>query len=588
MPKSLVPGAPATRRKRRIPALLLALPGVLCLASSAFAAPLSITSTLVVTNTNDTGAGSLRGVLTAAASGDTVVFDTGAFPAGQGTVIALTGPRIMINKNLTVQGPGAGAVTVSDSSDGILGVTGSNSAIITVRMSGLTLANGNGTSATSNGNGGGVYAFAANLTLTGCVFSGDKANGSGGAVSSSSGTLSLVNCTLSGNTAGVGGAVSSNGGTASLTNCTLSGNSTLAGGLGGGVYNNGTSLTLTNCTIVGNTAVGTQSSPGQGGGLYNRASAAGGTIVQSCILSGNSAATGPDASGSYTSGGSNIIGDPNGAAYGFTQTHDVVGVDPKLDPNGLKDNGGPTRTIGLLPSSPAVDGDYNGLTQTDQRGFGRPQGVRADIGAFELTAQAHILWTNPDGRATLWFINSDNSYGVIGAYGPYVDNGGVWKATAVATGPNGVSRILWNNPDGRSTLWFVNPDGSYGVTGAYGPYADNGGVWKAGAVSVGPDNVAHILWNNPDGRATLWFINSDNSYGVIGAYGPYGDKGGVWKATAVATGPNGVSRILWNNPDGRSTLWFVNPDGSYGVSGAYGPYADNGGVWKAAADSAGP
>ena len=582
MPKSLMLGAPANRRGRRIPALLLALPGVLCLASSAFAA------TLTVTNTSDTGTGSLRGVVAAAAPGDTVVFAAGAFPAGQGTVIALTGPRIVINKNLTVQGPGAGAVTVSDSSDGILGVTGSSSAVITVRISGLTLANGNGTSATSNGSGGGVYAFAANLTLTSCVFSNDKANGGGGAVSNSGGTLSLVNCTLSGNTAGVGGAVSSSGGTASLTNCTLSGNSTLAGGFGGGVYNNGTSLTLTNCTIAGNTATGTQNSPGQGGGLYNRASAAGGTIVQSCILSGNSAATGPDASGSYTSSGSNIIGDPNGAAYGFTGPHDLVYVNPKLDPNGLRGNGGPTPTIAILAGSPAVDADYNGLTQTDQRGFARPQGARSDIGAFELTPQTHILWHSPDGRATVWTVNADNSFSTSRAYGPYVDADGIWQAVALATGPDGVSRLLWRSPDGRATVWRVNADNSFSTSQAYGPYVDADGIWQATAISVGPDNIAHLLWHSPDGRATVWRINADNSFSTSQSYGPYVDANGIWQAVALATGPDGVSHLLWRSPDGRATIWRVNADNSFSTSQSYGPYVDGGGTWQAVADSAGP
>ena len=31
-----------------------------------------------------------------------------------------------------------------------------------------------------------------------------------------------------------------------------------------------------------------------------------------------------------------------------------VGVDPRLDPAGLRDYGGPTQTIALLPGSPAV------------------------------------------------------------------------------------------------------------------------------------------------------------------------------------------------------------------------------------------
>ena len=107
-------------------------------------------------------------------------------------------------------------------------------------------------------------------------------------------------------------------------------------------------------------------------------------------------------------------------------------MDPKLDPNGLRDNGGPAPTIAVLAGSPAVDADYNGLTTTDQRGFGAATGralrhrrVRAD---------------------------------------PPMPTSGLWQAVSVATGPNGVSRLLWTvNSDGREVLWYINPDGSHGL-----------------------------------------------------------------------------------------------------------------------------
>jgi hypothetical protein len=71
-----------------------------------------------------------------------------------------------------------------------------------------------------------------------------------------------------------------------------------------------------------------------------------------------------------------------------------------LDPSGLQNNGGPTQTIALLPTSPAVDAipvspvnyctDVTGMpVTTDQRGVSRPQGPACDIGAFELV-QANL------------------------------------------------------------------------------------------------------------------------------------------------------------------------------------------------------
>jgi len=605
---SLRPTAPAVRPGHRIPALLLILPALFSLASSGLAA------TLTVTNANDGGAGSLRGVLAAAGSGDTVTFDPGAFPANGNTVINLTGGRLIVGKDLAIQGPGAGGVTLSDSNDGIFSVTGSTTTRVTVRMSGLTLANGNAASPTSNGNGGGIYTFAANLTLTGCVFSGSTASGGGGAIgstsstvslanctlsgntaggggaiSSSNGTVSLTNCTLSGNTGGVGGAVINSGSTASLTNCTLVGNRTTAGGVGGGIYNSGTLLTLTNCTVVGNTAASDQNSSGRGGGIYNSSAA----NVQSCIISGNAAAGGgADVFGTFTSGGSNMIGDPNGATYGFTGPHDLIFVDPKLDPKGLGSNGGPTQTLAVLAGSPAIGGDYNDANATDQRGFNRtaPQHT---IGAYEYkTSHTHLLWNNSDGRVMLWSVAPDGTF-TLNGFGPYTDGApqNKWSATAVATGADGKGHLLWNNTDGRVMLWTVDDAGSFTLAG-YGPYTDGApnNKWSATAVSVGPDNIVHLLWNNTDHRVMLWNVDSSFNFTLAG-YGPYTDNApsNLWSATALSTGPDGMSHILWNNTDHRVMLWNVDSAFNFNLTG-YGPYTDGApqNLWSAVGVSVGP
>ena len=121
-------------------------------------------------------------------------------------------------------------------------------------------------------------------------------------------------------------------------------------------------------------------------------------------MAGNSATTGPDVTGNVNTSGFNLIGKSDGS-FGFTAATDRTGtvaapLDPKLDPSGLQNNGGPTTTIALLPGSPAIDkgtsAAFTGNLTTDQRGAGFPRvfddpaignasgGDGTDIGAFEL------------------------------------------------------------------------------------------------------------------------------------------------------------------------------------------------------------
>ena len=161
----------------------------------------------------------------------------------------------------------------------------------------------------------------------------------------------------------------------------------------------------------------------------------------------------------------------------------------------------------------------------------------------------------------LWSVAPDGTFTLHG-FGPYTDGApqNVWHATAVATGPDGISHILWNNTDGRVMLWTVDDSGNFTLAG-YGPYTDNApqNKWSATAVSVGPDNVVHLLWSNTDHRAMLWNVAQDFTFTLAG-YGPYTDNApqNLWTATALATGPDNVSRILWNNTDDRVMLWDVN------------------------------
>jgi hypothetical protein len=83
-------------------------------------------------------------------------------------------------------------------------------------------------------------------------------------------------------------------------------------------------------------------------------------------------------------------------------------TDPKLGP--LANNGGPTPTMALLPGSPAIDAGNTSLAPaTDQRGFPRPAGLAADIGAFEYGSVMPTIAVSRSGATGLDILGSGNA-----------------------------------------------------------------------------------------------------------------------------------------------------------------------------------
>jgi hypothetical protein len=83
-------------------------------------------------------------------------------------------------------------------------------------------------------------------------------------------------------------------------------------------------------------------------------------------------------------------------------------TDPKLGP--LANNGGPTLTMALLPGSPAIDAWNTSLSpSTDQRGFPRPIGLAADIGAFAYGSVMPTIAVNRFGATGLNISGSGNA-----------------------------------------------------------------------------------------------------------------------------------------------------------------------------------
>ncbi|HKF54249.1 MAG TPA: HYR domain-containing protein, partial [Blastocatellia bacterium] len=396
---------------------------------SAVRAVTCTTNPVVVTNNIDGEQGSLRWAISNACAGDTITFDLTKVSSPIALTTADTTDQssaLVINKTLTIQGPGANLLTVeANNNTGLPFRIFTISSGVTVTISGLTVTNGftpagvSGSPGGHGGFGGGIY-NSGTLTLTGMTVSGNR-TGQGGAIdgvgghgggiyNDQSATLTVTNSTISGNSTGNGGVGAgeqaehgpggSGGGiynaqsaTLTVTNSTISGNSTSDGGFGGGIYNNqNATLTVTNSTVTGNTA---GAFGGQGGGIQAFA----GCTLKASIIAGNSAdGTGPDVNGTVTSEGFNVIGKTDGSS-GWLSTgvnKDQLGtsaapLDPKLGP--LQNNGGPTQTHALLAKSPAIDaGDDHVLgaplnLMYDQRGPGFPRKYcqHVCVGAVEFT-----------------------------------------------------------------------------------------------------------------------------------------------------------------------------------------------------------
>ena len=85
----------------------------------------------------------------------------------------------------------------------------------------------------------------------------------------------------------------------------------------------------------------------------------------------------------------------------FSPDTNLINTDPKLGP--LQDNGGPTLTRALAADSPAIDYvRVNTGVTVDQRGFTRPVGPWADIGAYEYEPPPLCFPVkSPDGKSAI-------------------------------------------------------------------------------------------------------------------------------------------------------------------------------------------
>lgn len=338
-----------------------------------------------VTNTNDSGSGSLRQAIedaNMAGGTPTITFDSAAFATPQVITLASSLP---VTASMTVEGPGANLVTISGNNAlRVMTVSGG----VSLMLSDVTVSNGSAT-----GGGGIQVASTGHLTLFQCVISNNFSISSGGGIlhQGGGGTLTIERSSFIGNTTGgaTGGAgIETAAATNRISNTTFTGQLSQSSGAAYRISGSGVSSFFSNCTFSGNTATSTG-----GGGIRILAGTGNLLVLNHCTITNNRILTGAGGGINVAPGvplilnnclvADNYVGaspgttrsDISGVVLGAS-SYNLLGVDTSMTgiANGingnivgtpavpvnpgiglLSDNGGPTLTHELQPTSPAIN-----------------------------------------------------------------------------------------------------------------------------------------------------------------------------------------------------------------------------------------
>jgi hypothetical protein len=136
-----------------------------CLSALCLIALSTQAATISVTNTTDSGGGSLRQALADAVDGDTINFNSSL----NGQTITLTSGELLVDKSVTISGPGANTLAVdANHASRVFDIASGTD----VTISGLTISNGS--APLPSYYGGGIYNDHATLTVSNCTVSGNS------------------------------------------------------------------------------------------------------------------------------------------------------------------------------------------------------------------------------------------------------------------------------------------------------------------------------------------------------------------------------------------------------------------------------
>ncbi len=546
-----------SRLVRRLAVLLVSVAAMLSVASPAWA------ETFTVTNTNDSGPGSLLQAI--AAANDTDAADTITFaPSARGT-ITLT-ETLRVGRDLTIEGPGAEALTIS----GNYMVRPLDMSSIRLDLSGVTIANGRARGVDpllifeDVQNHGGAISNTGTLTIRKSVLSNNRAVNRGGAIFNfGGGKVNMFDSTLSDNSAELGGAIHNLAvtvfGQQRIPQATVVGSILRKNyaGRGGALYNEGI-VRLTDSTLNDNHA------SSQGGGVYTALDLA----VQRSTVSGNTSNKG---GGLYESAGAMKVDDS--AFYGnYGDSYGGIGIaggsatvtNSTLSANETGDNGG---------SAIGIEGGNATITNSTISGNralygGGPGGVWGrGTAATALTIRGTIVAGNTatDGNPDVEGNYTNDGFNIVGgtadeaglqtdAQGSPVlaDNGGPTQTVALVRGSKAIDK---GNSFGSTTdqRGEARPKDYASTDNAQGGDGSDVGAFEY----VYPDATAPAVEARPSPPPDAGGLNNSDVTVAMNAADEAGGSG-VWRVSYSASGAQPVSE---QNVSGNSAELVVSAEG---------------------------
>jgi hypothetical protein len=514
----------------------------------------TVLSPLLVTNLNDSGAGSLRAAVQAADGTSGAVID---FAKGLHGTITLTSGQLKVTSNMTIDGPGANLLTVSgDNASRIFDV--SNSATATIDE--MTVANGAALSTRDpslQGGGGVLNEVGSTVYLNNDVFSNNHALVVGGALwnqagPTGSGTVFINNSAFIGNQAL--GSVNGTTNPFMLFEGFAPGNGTAEGG----AIDNDGSLTIADSNFTNNQAVGVPGSDNVNASGHGGAVAADGTLsITGSTFTGNEALGATVPSGFASSQG---LG---GAVVVFDTA--TISDSTFLDNEAVGGAGGTGAA-----NSPAFVGagggilvlngatlNVSGSTFAGNEAIGGAGGTSGG-GGFGIGGGI-------DAHAGTTLTLSNSSFHDNAAIGGAGGSGGAGGA--------GIGGGLSVDVFSTATITGIALLGNQAVGGAGGVGA-NGGSGYGGGISVG----GRTIYDGPDGTSVSLSDSVINDNLALGGSGGLGGNGGSGLGGGVFVGATegGITPSLTVS---ESTINANNADGGAGSGGGSTGSGVGGGVY---------